>query len=236
MKAVNLILALGLGVLVSACGDATLATRNAPFDPGQDAVVQAAPATAANHFIDESAANRDALQVPGKILYNVQRIDVHVPETLRVSEANTYLPNSDIVWREDPMGNRHQQVKTIFEDALRTGAETMNGEIPVSIYVEVRRFHALTERARYTTGGVHAIKFGLAVRDLRTGAFVFEPRMVEADLKAYGGMQALVAEARGQTQKVRISAFLAEVLRQELTLEGGHKNARLGLIQALNHI
>ena len=76
----------------------------------------------------------------------------------------------------------------------------------------------------------------MQIRDLSTGLALGEPRLVKADLDAFGGQQALRAEARGQTQKVRITNHLAEVIRQELSNEEGFKNPKLGLIQALNNI
>ncbi len=53
---------------------------------------------------------------------------------------------------------------------------------------------------------------------------------------AFGGQQALRAEARGLTQKVRIINHLAEVTRHELSHADGFKNPKLGFIQALNNI
>ena len=47
--------------------------------------------------------------------------------------------------------------------------------------------------------------------------------------------QATNADARGQTQKVRITDHLAEVIRQELTTAEGFANPRLGFIQAMNN-
>ena len=47
--------------------------------------------------------------------YNVTDVVVDVPAELTVSEANRFLPGSDIVWREDPMGDRKAQVKVIME-------------------------------------------------------------------------------------------------------------------------
>ena len=49
------------------------------------------------------------------------RIDsftVSVPKSLKVNERNTYYPIGDIVWRGDPMGDRHAQVKAMFEAGL----------------------------------------------------------------------------------------------------------------------
>ncbi|MCB4379284.1 hypothetical protein FZX02_02220, partial [Synechococcus sp. MU1644] len=70
----------------------------------------------------------------------------------------------------------------------------------------------------------------------KTGALLTEPRLVRADLDGFGGQQALQAEARGLTQKVRITNHLAEVIRQELTTVEGYKNPQLGFIQAMNQI
>lgn len=62
------------------------------------------------------------------------------------------------------------------------------------------RFHVLTEKARYLTGGVHNITFNLTLRDPDTGNLWVEPREVRTDLIGLGGNVALQAEARGQTQ------------------------------------
>ena len=45
-----------------------------------------------------------------------------------------------------------------------------------------------------------------------------------------------MAEARGLTQKVRISGHLAEVIRQEMTEPEGYKNASMGFYQLLNRL
>ena len=42
--------------------------------------------------------------------YQVAEIRVNVPRTLKVSEANTFLPKADIVWRGEPRADRHAQV------------------------------------------------------------------------------------------------------------------------------
>ncbi|WP_306132385.1 DUF6778 family protein [Roseivivax marinus] len=160
--------------------------------------------------------------------------DVTVPAHLTVSEANAYLPRGEIVWRGDPAGDRHAQVAALFRaGAARAQAGLASGR-PVTIGIEVRRFHAITEKARYTTGGVHHMVFDLAVRDAETGALVRPVKTVTTDIVAYGGRKAIEAEARGETQKARLTAHIARVVTEELTLPGGHRNARLGLIQALN--
>ncbi|MFD1341388.1 DUF6778 family protein [Litorisediminicola beolgyonensis] len=167
-------------------------------------------------------------------LFALTGFDVSVPEYLVVSEANAYLPKGDIVWRGDLPGNRHQQVKALFEAGLAASQPTLGQGAPARAEITLRRFHGLTEKARYTTGGVHRIVFDITLRDPSTGAVLRKTRTVEADLLALGGAAAIAADAAGQTQKVRLTAHLAQVIRNELRQPGGHQNARLGLVQALN--
>ncbi len=248
MTTLKLIAALGLGAIVSACGATDMISRSAPFEAR---AVQTTPETVG--FAETTAPAQTAaravpsagptsanntLQLPASILdhVNVAQINVTVPQSLRVSEANRYYPLGDIVWREDPIGDRHAQVRRIFETGFQAGAQSLDGPNAVTIDVEVERFHSLTEKARYTVGGVHSIRFRMIVRDATTGEALSEPRVVKADLDAFGGQQALTAEARGLTQKVRITSHLAEVIRQELSRPEGYVNARLGFFQLVNNI
>lgn len=148
--------------------------------------------------------------------YSVVDLKVTVPRSLVVSEEDIYYPDADIVWRGDPPGDRHAQVAAIFETGMGRGAATLDGERDVRVLVEVRRFHSLTERARARIGGVHSIRFVLTVTDARTGAVIEGPRLVSADLPAFGGQRAREAEAAGQTQKVRVTDHLARVAVAEL--------------------
>ena len=159
-----------------------------------------------------------------------------MPRSLKVSEANSYIPRGDIVWREDPIGDRHAQVQKIVQDAMARGVTPLNGPVKADLHIQVDKFHALTEKARYTTGGVHAITFQMALKDAETGELLVPAKTVRADLDAFGGKQALQAEARGLTQKVRITNHLAEVIRQELSNPEGYKNASLGVIQLMNRM
>ncbi|MDP5216014.1 hypothetical protein Q5Y75_02170 [Ruegeria sp. 2205SS24-7] len=167
---------------------------------------------------------------------SVHAVQVRVPRSLKVSERNRYLPFGDIVWREDPIGDRHAQVQKIMQDALMHGVTPLEGPGKVDVEVELVRFHAITEKARYTTGGVHAITFDLTLRDPETAAMVVPQRRIRADLEAYGGQQAVNAEALGVTQKARISEHLSDVIRQELTSPEGYQNAKLGVFQLLNNL
>lgn len=193
MSFLRVVAAAMLGLGLSACGSADTATRNAPLD---------APALR-------------AVAVP----LDVQEIRVTVPKSLKVSEANSYYPMGDIVWREDAPGDRHAQVKAIFETALARGVgDGVPGGMPVLLDVQVTRFHALSEKARYTIGGMHSIHFTATLRHPETGAPYGPAKPIKASFKAYGGQAAIAAERQGITQKVRITDHLAQVIRGELGL------------------
>ena len=85
--------------------------------------------------------------------------NVIVPESLKVFERNSYLPSGDIVWCVDAAGNRHEQVKTIFDAGFLKGTEEHDGAVTIGLYVQVERFHALTEKACFMTGEIHSIIF-----------------------------------------------------------------------------
>jgi hypothetical protein len=149
--------------------------------------------------------------------FTIDQLNISVPETLTVSEAHLLYPVADIVWRGDLPGDRHEQVLDIFETGMNRGATAFQGKDHVTVDVTVVRFHSLTERARYSYGGVHSIKFAMTVRDTKTGEIFMDGKIVRADLEGYGGAAAVEAERRGLTQKVRITSHLAGVLQRELT-------------------
>ncbi|MDA5095714.1 hypothetical protein O2N63_16605 [Aliiroseovarius sp. KMU-50] len=149
--------------------------------------------------------------------FSVTEVVVDVPSSLTVSEANSFKPNADIVWREDPIGDRRSQVKTILQAAFDRGVSTLQDGHPVILNIKLLEFHALTHRTRYTVGGTHAISFELTVLDASTLAVVEPTRTIVADFRAYGGREAIAAEARGETQKVRITEHLANVILYEMS-------------------
>lgn len=149
--------------------------------------------------------------------YDVQAVNVSVPQSLTTSEANSFHPNVEIVWRGDPLGERHGQVKAIFEAATAMGTATMRAGPRVVVDIEVTRFHCLTEKTRFTIGGVHNLRFLMTVRDAASGAVVQGPRLINADVKAAGGARAIAEDAAGRTQKVVVTDRLAEVIRRELS-------------------
>ncbi|HID07108.1 MAG TPA: hypothetical protein EYP10_08155 [Armatimonadetes bacterium] len=153
------------------------------------------------------------LQTPS---YNITAVNVTVPPELIATEDNGYKPNADIVWHGDPYGDRRAQVAAIFKDAMRQGVSGIRGQRKVIMSIEVARFHALTPRARYTVGGNHDIHFVIRILDATTGVELEPARMVETDLNALGGVEALAAERQGLTQKVRITAHLAQLIQTEM--------------------
>jgi hypothetical protein len=150
-------------------------------------------------------------------LYAVREVNVIVPSTLRSSEANVFYPFADIVWRGEPMGNRHDQVRQIVGEALGTATEGMTNGRAAVVDVTVTRFHCLTEKTRYSVGGTHSMQFTLTVRDAVTGEVIDGPRPIVADVKAAGGRRAMAEEAAGRTQRVVVMERLVHVLRRELS-------------------
>ena len=221
MKLMKLILLFGFGAVLAGCAAVDTPSRNSAFEPtigGTAAVGTQQP------IFSETMPS-----------FQVEEVNVLVPRSLIVSEQNVYYPRGDIVWRGEPYGDRHAQVEAIFDEALTRGTKDMQGEVPVILDVTVERFHSLTEKTRYTVGGVHSIRFTLAVRDAETGLLLEEPRSVEADLKGFGGQRAINAEQQGQTQKVRITDHLTKVIQDELRQPEGFENPKLGLVQLLNN-
>lgn len=166
----------------------------------------------------------------------IESFTVNVPRSLKVNERNLYYPIGDIVWRGEPRGDRHAQVKAIFEAGLRDAALRVDGTRPVRLDIQVTRFHSLSEKARYTVGGVHDIDFRYRLVDITTGLPLGPTKEVNADLRALGGQAALEAEGRGETQKARIIAHLTRVMVEEFTVPGGHVTAQLGLLQVINDL
>ncbi len=136
-------------------------------------------------------------------------VEVDVPYSLSSSEANTIKPRSDIVWREDPYGDRHVQVDDLMTAALEPAFANVTGSIPVIVAIEVTRFHAQTQRVRYSNiPSEQEIEFILTVRHAETGELLSGPTDVDLTFMALGGNDAVAADAQGITQRVRISERL----------------------------
>ncbi|MDI3337446.1 hypothetical protein QKW60_13585 [Defluviimonas aestuarii] len=145
--------------------------------------------------------------------WRVTDVNVSVPTTLTVSEAEVFVPNADIVWREDPAGDRYAQVAALMENAIRKGAAGAKGSRAVQLDVTMMRFHAMTWKAEtQAPAGVHNVEFMITVRDARTGEVLAGPDQIEASLRAMTGAEMAAARGRGETQKSQISAHVARTI------------------------
>ena len=118
MKTLKLMIALGLGALVSACGAMPdVASRNAPFETIPEQTLSAQTTDSALQF---------AQSAQGAI--RVSEVNVNIPRTLKVSESNVYYPRGDIVWRGalevytdpgmQPVNARDERLKWIAQQLL----------------------------------------------------------------------------------------------------------------------
>lgn len=196
MKLLKLVAFGAFAAALTACSGADVVSRNAPLE-----------------------TPRVALQAEPQVLrdYSLHSIRFAVPADMTVSEANSYYPIADIVWRGDPLGNRPNQIAAIFQTSIRSAGEGLTGRRPVTVDVQLARFHSLTERTRFSVGGVHSIKFDLTIRDAETGQILEPTRRINADLPALGGTAAVAADFQGQGQKARITTHLTNLMLRELT-------------------
>lgn len=185
-------LILGAALAVSGCVGTTDVSR----DIGTDAFPVAAPI----EFRD----------------WGVVAVNVDVPRALTSSEANTIKPRADIVWREDPFGDRHDQVDALITAALEPALDAVDGAIPVIVNIEVTRFHAQTHRVRYSNiPSEQEIQFVVTVTHAETGALLSGPTDVDLTFMALGGEDAVAADAQGITQRTRITEHLVRWANRE---------------------
>lgn len=149
--------------------------------------------------------------------YDIRGAEVHVPRELTVSEENQIYPWADIVWRGDPPGDRYDQIATIFDAATTELSSQMQTGAAVILDIEVRGFHALTEKARYGYGGNYSISFDLALRDAATGVELRPAERINIVEPAAWGQQAADNEARGLTQKVVVTRLITEAIERHLS-------------------
>ena len=136
------------------------------------------------------------------------------PETLTVSNDNTFLPQADIVWHGDPFGDRRAQVAAILDEGLTKGARGLRGTRPVTITARIITFHGVTPAAvARAPAAVHNIRFALRVFDARTGVPLTDSEVISADLEANVGIAAVAAAINRQTQRSRVVDHLAAVTR-----------------------
>ncbi|MCE5974574.1 hypothetical protein LZA78_13885 [Sinirhodobacter sp. WL0062] len=149
--------------------------------------------------------------------YDIRRAEVRVSRALTVSEENQIYPWADIVWRGDPPGDRYDQISTIFNAVVADLSWQMQTGAPVILVIDVRGFHALTEKARYGYGGNYSISFDLALRDATSGVELRPAERINIIEPAAWGQQAADNEARGQTQKVVVTRLITEAIERHLS-------------------
>ncbi len=148
--------------------------------------------------------------------YDIVALQFSALPELTISEAESYYPQADVVWRGDPPGPRLPQIEQMFQEAFDRNQTVLTGTRPVNLDIRLVRFHGVTDLTRLTIGGVYNIIFDMRVLDAVTGEVIEPTRRIEGDLSAPGGSrgQALIRE--GQTQRVRVTDFLTGLLRQQL--------------------
>ncbi len=202
MRAMRMAVSMGLVAVLAAC--VSPQTENRPT-MADGMTLATAGGSKPSHGVQKVA-------VP----LHVVDVKVTVPRSLKVSEAEVFYPLADIVWRGDPRGDRYAQIEAIYAAAIPPAIAPLTQGLAVVAEIEVTRFHCVTDKTRYTVGGVHSLAFTLTIRDAASGAILSGPRKVTADVKAHGGQRAIAEDAAGITQKHVITEKLATVIRREL--------------------
>lgn len=148
--------------------------------------------------------------------YSLRGFNFDAQPGLDVAEAESYYPFADVVWRGDPIGPRIPQIAAMFNEAASRNRAVLDGDTPVDVDVTLIRFHGVTNRTRYTVGGVYNVIFDLTVRSAASGEVIEPTRRVTGNLDAPGGERAIRLDEAGQTQKVRVTDFLTSLLRAQL--------------------
>lgn len=137
--------------------------------------------------------------------FHVTKINVDVPRTLTVSENEfVFVPKADILWREEPEGDRYAQVQKIFEEGAAQGVSGMKGKTAAVLNITVKKFHAINNKTlNYSpTGtGVFDIAFDAELVDAKTGKVLVAKQPITADFLAKTGQAARDDLAKGITQR-----------------------------------
>jgi hypothetical protein len=198
--AIRSLVAFALVLGLSACVAPGAATRNAPMQAVSDL----------------SVASKDGVLAVTPA-YDVADVRITVPTSLKVSEANLFYPVADIVWRGEPVGDRYAQITQILREAAAGGTAGMNKGQKIVLDITLTRFHSLTEKTRFTVGGMHTLRYDLTVRDAATGTILSGPQKIVADVRGAGGNAAIAEEMAGRTQRVVVIEALGASLRRALS-------------------
>lgn len=148
--------------------------------------------------------------------YRLKAFNFDVQEGLEISESESFYPNADVVWRGDPIGPRIPQIAAMFQEAAARNRAVLDGDFPVDVDLTLVRFHGVTNRTRYTVGGIYNVIFDLTIKSAATGEVIEPTRRIVGNLDAPGGDRAALLDQAGQTQKVRVTDFLTSLLRAQL--------------------
>lgn len=146
--------------------------------------------------------------------WRISKVEVTVPDSLTISEERTFEPQADIVWREDPPGDRRAQIKAILAKAATTATGDLAGQRAVVMDMTVTEFHAMTFEAEALNldVGVHNIVFVLRIRDAKTGEVLAGPDQIDASFPAKTGRVMAEARANGDSQKKQITTHVAQTI------------------------
>lgn len=155
--------------------------------------------------------------------WQIEKVTVRVPGSLSVSRnPDDRFPDTDIVWWGDPAeaqgGSRYAQVAVLVAESARDAATSFHGPRAVELELEVKRFHAVTPASRELGAwGTHDIHLTAVVRDQLTRAELARDDDLTLSFPALQRGEAKAADARGETQRVRVEARLTDFLRDWLT-------------------
>jgi hypothetical protein len=142
--------------------------------------------------------------------WQVAEVNFAVPPGLSLGSPSVMAPDADIVWFGEPPGDRREQVDAIMTEAITRGTERLQGQRPVIINASLIRFHAVTPLAvSQAPEAVHDIAFRVEVLDAGNGARLTQAMRIDASLPALTGAAAVIANDQGQSQKVRITDYVA---------------------------
>lgn len=163
----------------------------------------------------------EASPVEARKEWRVSRVNVTVPDQLTTTEQNSFVPRADIVWHGDPPGDRRAQVAAVVKAGVEQGFEGLRGRENVVASVTLRRFHALTPKAFHRAPddtGVHSVSFDLLITDVRTGATLAGPTLIEADMPATmaADLRNTPSAAPGPVWKKEIQSHIAATIRSWL--------------------
>jgi len=136
------------------------------------------------------------------------------PDTLSVSNDNTYAPQADIVWHAEPFGDRRAQVAAVLDAGITRGTRPLRGERRVTLTARILTFHGVTPSAvARAPAAVHNIRYVLSVFDAETGEVLVANKTISADLEANVGTAAIAAAINRQSQRERVIEHIAAVTR-----------------------